>query len=121
MGQHPLNLALRFLLEIAALVAAGYWGWTQHDGALRYVLAIGVPLVAALLWGTFRVAGEPNSGPPVVSVPGIVRLLLEIAILGFAVWALFDAGATVPAAVFGIVLLVHYAISYDRIGWLLRG
>ena len=120
MGQNPLNLALRFILEIVALVAVGYWGWTQHSGVLRYVLTIGSPLIAALLWGIFRVANEPNSGPPVIAVPGVVRLVLEIILLGFAVWALYDAGAAVTAAVFGIVLLVHYGISYDRIAWLLR-
>jgi hypothetical protein len=35
-GKNPINLAVRFLLETAALIAIGYWGWTQFDGALRY-------------------------------------------------------------------------------------
>ncbi len=29
MAFNPLNLALRFLLEVAALVAMGYWGWNK--------------------------------------------------------------------------------------------
>lgn len=40
MSQHPLNLALRFLLEIAASVAIGYWGWHQAEGPLCYAPAI---------------------------------------------------------------------------------
>ena len=35
MASHPLNLAVRFLLEIAALVAIGYWGFSQHSGIWR--------------------------------------------------------------------------------------
>ena len=43
MGSHPLNLALRFLLEIAALVAIGYWGFSQHAGIWRFVMGLGGP------------------------------------------------------------------------------
>lgn len=121
MGRAPLNLALRFLLEIAGLVAMGYWGWAQGGGVLRYVLALGVPLVAAFCWGAFRVPGEaPASGGAPVAVPGPVRLLLELAVFGFATWGLADAGAPRAALVFGGAALLHYVLSYDRIAWLLR-
>lgn len=120
MGQNIFNLALRFILEIVALIAIGYWGWAQHQGVLRYALAISLPVIAAVLWATFRVAGEPNSGPPIIAVPGLVRLLLEIAFFGFAVWSLFAAGLTTGAWLFGGLIVFHYLISYDRIGWLLR-
>ena len=121
MSQNPLNLALRFLLELTALVAIGYWGWTQFDGVLRYLLAIGLPLLAAFVWGTFRVPADAsaNSKAP-VRVPGIVRLLIEIIFFGFATWAFFNAGAITPAAILGGLTLFHYIISYDRIGWLLK-
>jgi hypothetical protein len=32
MGSHPLNLAVRFALELSALAALGVWGWRQGDG-----------------------------------------------------------------------------------------
>jgi hypothetical protein len=48
-----LLLAVRFALEIAALVALGYWGFDGHDGVLSVVLGVGAPLVAAVTWGTF--------------------------------------------------------------------
>jgi hypothetical protein len=120
MGQNIFNLALRFILEIIALIAIGYWGWVQHQGVLRYALVISLPVIAAVLWAIFRVSGEPNSGPPIVAVPGPVRLLLEIAFFGFAVWSLFNTGITGGAWLLGGILLFHYLISYDRIWWLLR-
>jgi hypothetical protein len=118
MGQNPVNLALRFFLELAALYFMGYWGWTQHDGVLRYLLAFGLPLLAASVWGMFRVPGD--GGAPRVRVSGLVRLLIEVLFFGFAIWGLFDAGATTTGWIFGGLVLFHYLISYDRIGWLLK-
>lgn len=121
MGQNPLNLAFRFLLEIVALLALAFWGWTQHTGVLRILLAAGTPALAAVLWGTFRVPGDASaSGRAPVAVPGWLRLLLELAMFAAAVWGLRDAGATTAAAVLGLAVVIHYALSYDRVLWLLR-
>jgi hypothetical protein len=57
MSQNPLNLAVRFLLEIAALFAIGYCGWSWGRGAFRSGLANGGPLSAAVIWGVFAVVG----------------------------------------------------------------
>lgn len=118
MGNHPLNLGLRFLLELAALYAMGYWGWTTHTGGARFLWAIGLPLAFATAWGIFRVPNDP--GPAPVAVPGGVRLLLEVVFFGVAVWSLYAAGRENWALVFGILLLVHYALSYDRILWMIK-
>lgn len=121
MGSHPLNLALRFLLEIAALVAIGYWGFSQHAGIWRFVVGLGGPLVAAVLWGIFAVPDDPSrSGRAPVPVPGILRLLLELAVIGFGAWALFDADSPVLALILAGLTVFHYALSYDRVNWLLR-
>ena len=121
MGSNPINLAVRFLLEIVALLALGWWGWNQGEGILRFVLALGIPLLAAALWGTFAVPGDPSrSGKAPVPVPGIVRLVLELAILAAATWSLFATGLTALAWIYGIIVLIHYAVSYDRISWLIR-
>ena len=90
MHMHPMNAALRFFLELAALVAMGYWGWTQHVGVARWLWALGLPLVASAVWAVFRIPGDP--GTPVVPVPGLVRLLVEIVFFGGAVWLLAQAG-----------------------------
>jgi hypothetical protein len=117
MSHNPLNLALRFFLELYALAAMGVWGWRQAGSPLNLVLAIGIPLAAAFLWGAFRVEGD--GGKPLVRVPGWVRLLLEIAFFGFAVWVQFQVSKTI-GIVFGVFVLGHYLVSYDRIPWLLK-
>ena len=48
MSSNPLNLGIRFLLEDAGLAALAWLGWSQGKGALRYVLAIGLPVAAGL-------------------------------------------------------------------------
>ena len=50
--------------------------------------------------------------------PGIIRLLIETGLLGFAAWAWFDLGIKPFAWIFLITLVLHYIASYDRIIWL---
>jgi len=121
MASNPLNLALRFLLEIAALVAIGYWGFSQHTGIWRFVIGIGGPLIAAALWGIFAVPDDASrSGEAPIPIPGVLRLVLELSLFAFAVWALYDTGSTLLAAILAGITLVHYALSHDRIAWLIH-
>lgn len=113
MSNHPLNLALRFALELAALGAMAYWGWTQNDGAWRWIAALGLPLIAAALWGTFRVPNDPREAP--IAVPGAIRLLLEAAFFGGAVLLLALADQSRAALIFGVIIVLHYIASYDRV------
>jgi hypothetical protein len=120
-GSHPINLAVRFLLELCALAASGYWGWTTHRGPLRYLLALGLPLLLTILWGTFAVPDDPSrSGRAPLPVPGFVRLALELTVFAFAAWALYDADRPALGLILAAVVVIHYALSYDRIAWLLR-
>ena len=118
MSSHPVNLALRFLLELAAWLALGIWGWQKGDGWLRFALALGIPLIFMALWGVFRVPNDPGKAP--VAVPGILRLVFELAMFAFAVWALVDANLYTYAWILGIATAVNYITSYDRILWLLK-
>lgn len=115
LSNHPLNLLLRFLLELGMLAALGYWGWTQHDGILRVLLAVGLPVSAATLWGIFRVNGDPKDAP--VVIPGVLRLLLEWGLFAAAVAALWAADQTTAALVFAALVVFHYAISYEHVRW----
>ena len=109
MGSHPINLALRFLLELSALLALGVWGWRYSDGWLRFVLALGLPIIAAVVWGTFAVPNDPSrSGAAPVAVPGTLRLVIEAAIFIAAVWALYDTGFTGLSWGLGIIVILHY-------------
>jgi hypothetical protein len=119
MGSHPINLAVRFLLELLALLVMGAWGWRQTDGWLKYFLALGIPLILAIVWGTFAVPNDPSrSGAAPVAVPGIFRLVIELVIFGLAVWALYDIGYTRFTWILAIIVVLHYIASYDRIRWL---
>jgi len=114
---NPVNLTIRFLLELAMFAALAYWGWNQHEGIARGLLGAGLPLGAAALWGVFRVPNDPGKAP--VAVPGIVRLGLELALFAAAVILLADAGQPTAAAILGVVTIVHYIVSIDRIRWML--
>lgn len=119
MSKNPINLALHFFLELAALAALVYWGWTTHDGLWRVVWSVGLVVGASFLWGTFRVPDDPGKAP--VAVPGIVRLLLEILFFGAAVVLLIDVDRSQAALIFGVVVVLDYLLAYDRVLWLLTG
>ena len=124
MGSHPLNLTIRFLLELAALIAFGFWGW-QQGGAierwLAYFLALGLPIAAAAIWGVFNVVNDPSrSGKAPIVVPGFIRLIIELAFFTLAIWAQHSLGYPTVSLVFGSVVVIHYLVSYDRIMWLIR-
>jgi hypothetical protein len=81
----PVNLTLRFILEVAALVAVGYWGWKTGEGAMRWVLMIGVVASVVVVWILFV------SRDPAIQTARPFRLIIE-----FAVW--FAAGAALYAS-----------------------
>lgn len=120
MGSHPANLALRFLLELAALVGLGMWGWSMTDGWFRVVLAVAMPVVGAALWGTFAVPEDPSrSGNAPVPTRGWVRLIIELAVLGLGSAGFAWSGYRVLTGILGFLVTMHYLLSMDRIRWLL--
>ena len=121
MSSKPLNLLLRFLLEITALVVTGIWGYQLSDSWSRFLLAILFPLLFAGLWGIFAVPGDPSrSGKTVIPTPGKARLVLELILFSAATGMISGLGYPRLSWIFGCVVLVHYIFSYDRISWLLN-
>ncbi len=120
MGSNPVNLTIRFLLELAALSVMGIWGWRHGEGWMQYLLVIGIPLFGAAVWGTFAVPNDPSrSGKAPVPVPGIIRLIIELGIFGFGIWLLFNLDYKSLGITFGIIVVIHYLVSYDRVYWLI--
>ena len=91
------NEVLAFLLELAAMVVLGFWGWTV-GGAL---LAIAIPLLAILLWGLFA---APRAR---FTVPLAAQLAVKVAVFGAAVVGLAATGHPVLAGILAVVLLVN--------------
>lgn len=121
MGLHPINLLFRFLLELLALGITGLWGFRQGSGLQGFLLAVFLPLLLALIWGVFTVPDDPSrSGKAPVATPGTVRLMIEFGIFSFAVWELNDLGYGALCLTFGLMVGVHYVLSFDRIKWLLQ-
>jgi len=101
------NLALRFLLELCALVALGYWGFKTGSGTLaKIALGIGTPLVAAVVWGVFVAPRAP------VELPGALVLLLQVLVFGSAAAGLAATGHRTLALVFAVVVLINAILMY---------
>ncbi|MET9589491.1 YrdB family protein [Streptomyces sp. NPDC006516] len=114
---HVLNEGLAFLLEVAALAVLAWWGW-QSGGptALRIVLAVAAPAVAAVLWGMFA---APKARTP---LPTAGVLAVKALVFGAAVAALYALGRGEAATVFAVVVAVNTALAtLDRNALMHRG
>jgi hypothetical protein len=118
----PAHLAIRFALELVLLAAYASWGWhLGNGGAVGVLLAVGLPVLAAALWGIFKTPGDSTANPkPVVAVPGIVRLALEFALIGVAAYGVWTSGSRALAETMLTVFALHYAVTWPRIAWLVR-
>jgi hypothetical protein len=121
MAYHPLNLALRFLLELLVLFISGYWAWKTQSGIEKYILVVVLPIAIATIWGVFAVPNDRSrSGKTVVAVSGIIRLGVEFTVFGSGVWFMYKSMNPIYSIMFAGIVIFHYAISHERITWLLK-
>ncbi len=114
---HPLNLVLRAVLELLALVAIGEWGW-EFGG---WPMGLAGIATGTLIWGLFNVPGDPSrSGRAPVPVPGWLRLFLEILLFALAFYGWGQLGRISGSRLFGMAVVLHYLLSWRRVLWLLR-
>jgi Protein of unknown function (DUF2568) len=90
-------LVIRFLCELGLLVGLAYWGFTVGEGATAWLLGLGAPAVAAVVWGLFV---APKARYP-VSMP--IRLSIELDLFILATLALWFAGAPVAGLLLGLL------------------
>lgn len=121
MGRNRWNLALRFVLEVSVLVAVGAACWSSFQGTARWIGAVGGPLLLILVWGVFNVPGDPSRGGGApVPVSGRVRLFIELGFFAVGVAAVaIGTGSYLAAAAFAVIVIIHYVLALDRVGWLL--
>ena len=96
-----LALLVRFLLELAALAAVGWWGFE-----VNVLLGLGAPLLVAVVWGAFI---SPKAAVP---VPKVVWAGLQVLVFGAAALALTAvAPGWVAAAFVAVVVLDSAALA----------
>lgn len=97
-----INLLVRFLIELCALGALGYWGFHSENVIfIKSVYGIGAPMLAAVIWGMFV---APRAS---VEVPGWLRLLIEIVVLGSAALALYFANLPTLCFIYTVVVTIN--------------
>ncbi|MCL4158149.1 UNVERIFIED_CONTAM: hypothetical protein GTU68_013804 [Idotea baltica] len=115
------NLALRFGLELGALVGFGLAAWKLTSGPVRWIAVVLVPVAAAVIWGVFNVLDDPSrSGKAPVEVNGWTRLAIELLILGGGALAFALAGYRGIGIAFLVLIIFHYAASISRVQWLIQ-
>ena len=102
----PGNDGLRFLLELSALAAVAYWGWSEFGDPWRWLLVVAAPAAVALVWGRWM---APKSQARVADP---WRLGIELLVFGGAVAGLLDADQAVSAIVLATATLLHLALTF---------
>jgi hypothetical protein len=100
-----LNLGIRFLLEIAMLVALGWVGGEiGQSSVVSVLLAIASPLLAAVLWGMFIAPKAPRR------LTDPAKLVVELVLFAAAAVGLALVGHPVLAAVLAVLFVVNAAV-----------
>ncbi|HSO53731.1 MAG TPA: YrdB family protein [Actinomycetes bacterium] len=99
-GARGATLTARFLCELAMLAALAFWGYVVGEGPWAWLLGVGAPVLAAVVWGTFF---APKARIP-VSAP--LRVQIELVLYALAAVGLSSAGQPVAAVVLAVAGLV---------------
>jgi hypothetical protein len=95
------NLALKFLLELAALAGFAVWGASLAGGALSLVAAVGLPVIVAVAWG---MVAAPKAR---WRLPLRFRAPFELGVFALAALAYRAAGSVTAAVVFASTALLN--------------
>lgn len=98
------NLALKFLLELAAFAALAWWGATVGSGVVSVLVAVAAPLGAIVLWGLFAAPRASRRLPLPARVP------LELAILGLAALGLGVVAGVTAGLALGVLIVLNAAL-----------
>nr|WP_218869237.1 YrdB family protein [Leifsonia psychrotolerans] len=97
---------MRFVLELFTFVSLGIWGFATWPLPWPGVLiGIGAPALALLLWALFR------SPKAVIRIDPFGKALVEICVMGSAVFAWFALGQPIVAIVFAVVATLSGIIA----------
>jgi hypothetical protein len=103
---HVLNEGLAFLLEIAAIAALAWWGFTTGGNVLvNIILGVGAPAAAIVLWGLFA---APHARFK-IALPLV--LLVKAVVFGAGALAFYGVGHTAVAVAFAVIALLNTALA----------
>jgi hypothetical protein len=107
-GLRGVILTVRFLCELAMLAALAYWGFTVGEGVGAWLLGLGAPLLAAVVWGAVV---APRARWP---VPIPTRVVVELVLFGAAAGALAVAGQPLAAVILGLAALATSLLNASQ-------
>ena len=97
-----INTGVSFLLELAMLVALGYWGFRTPESLwLKWALGIGAPLLVVILWGLFL---APKAGQRMGSTLGVT---VSLCLFYLAALALFQTGHPALGATMVVLTIIN--------------
>ena len=103
---HALNEGLAFLLELAAIAALAWWGFTAGGNVLvNVVLGVGAPAAAIVLWGLFAAPRARFT----IALPLV--LSVKAAVFGAGALALDGVGHATAAVAFAVIALLNTALA----------
>ncbi|HEX5401263.1 MAG TPA: YrdB family protein [Pseudonocardiaceae bacterium] len=98
------NLGLAFTLELAAIVALGYWGFHAADSTGgKFLLGIGTPVVAIVLWALFAAPKASVSSP-------VLHWITVVLVFGGAAIGLWVSGQHLLGVLLPVVFVTNLAI-----------
>jgi hypothetical protein len=101
-----LNKAVIFFMEIAMLVAMGYWGFSMHAGAAAWVWGVGTPLIAVIFWSIWA---APRSNRR-LKMP--YRALFTAVLFSLGAFLLYQAHQRAYAIIIFIVSIASTFIAF---------
>ena len=104
-GLRGATLTARFLCELAMLAALAFWGYVVGEGPWAWLLGVGAPVLAAVVWGAFV---APKARVP---VPASVRVQIELVLYALAAVGLGSAGQPVAAVILAAAGLVTSVLN----------
>jgi hypothetical protein len=103
---HVLNEGLAFVLEVAAIVALAWWGFTTGGNVLvNIILGVGAPVAAMVLWGLFAAPRARFK----VALPLV--LLVKAVVFGAGALAFYGVDHAALALGFAVVAVLNTALA----------
>jgi hypothetical protein len=105
------NLAVKFILELAAIAAFAYWGASLDGVLVSVIVAIAAPASAIVLWGLFAAPRASRRLPTWARVP------FELGVFALAAAALVAVDWPAAAIVFGAVAILNAVLLTGLDQW----